>query len=89
VLNQRDTLIEFSLRGERLDLLKKLEVARGTAVLSTMSHDHSQRKLTLHMAPDLGAGTGLAMKAYIEDRSEPLTLADAVRIVGQRPASPI
>jgi len=85
VLNQGVGLIEFSLKGERLDLLNKLEVARGTAELGTVSCGHTERKLTLHMAPDIAAGTGLAIKAYIQDRSQPLTLADAVRIVGPRP----
>jgi hypothetical protein len=45
-----------------------------------------ERTLTLHMLQANAAGTSLAVKAYIEDRSEPLTFADAVRIVGPRPA---
>jgi len=85
VLNQGDSQVEFSLKGERLDLLNKLEVARGTAELGAVSPEHTERKLTLHMSPKIAAGTGLAIKAYIQDRSQPLTLADAVRIVGPRP----
>jgi len=38
------------------------------------------------MAADIDAGTSLAAKAYIEDRSSPLTFADAIRIVGPRPS---
>jgi hypothetical protein len=85
VVNQGVTRVEFVLRGERLELLNKLVVPRGTAELGAASREHTERKLTLHMAADIAAGTGLAIKAYIQDRSEPLTFADAVRIVGPRP----
>lgn len=85
VLNQGATAAEFLLRGQRLDLLSRLEVAQGTAELGTASADRTERKLSLHMAGDLDAGTSLAIKAYTEDRSEPLILSDAVRIAGPRP----
>jgi hypothetical protein len=85
VLNQGISIMEFNLKGQRLDLLSRLEVAKGTADLGTPSADQTERKLTLHMAADVAAGTSLALKAYIADRSEPLTFSDAVRIVGPRP----
>lgn len=84
VLNQGTSAIEFVLRGERLDLLKRVEVPRGTAELSPCK-DPNERKLTLHLAKDIAAGTSLAVKAYVQDRAEPLTFADAVRIAGPRP----
>jgi hypothetical protein len=79
-------LLEFLLKGQRLDLLKRIEVAKGTAELGPASPRQTERKLTLRMASDIDAGTSLALKAYIEDRSEALTFSDAVRIVGPRPA---
>jgi hypothetical protein len=85
VLNEGDSTIEFHLKGQRLDLLKRVEVARGTAELEPPSPRQTERKMTLRMAADIDAGTSLAAKAYIEDRSAPLTFADAVRIVGPRP----
>jgi len=85
VLNQGMSAVAFNLKGERLDLLKRLEVANGSAELGAETPNQTERKLLLHMAPEIDAGTSLAMKAYIKDRSEPLTLADAVRIVGPRP----
>jgi len=85
VLNQGVSNVEFILKGERLDLLNKLEVARGTADLGPASSAQSVRRLNLHMATDIAAGTSLALKAYTLDRNEPLTFADAVRIVGPRP----
>ncbi len=85
VLNKGTSFVKFQLKGQRLDLLNRLELARGTAELGPPSADQTERRLTLHMAANIDAGTGLAAKAFIRDRSEPLTFADAVRIVGPRP----
>jgi hypothetical protein len=85
VLNQGTSTVKFKLKGQRLDLLSRLEVARGTAELGPPSADQTERKVTVRMEPNIDAGTGLAAKAYIRDRIEPLTFADAVRIVGPRP----
>ncbi len=84
VLNQGASQIEFRLRGQRLDLLKRVEVARGLAVLGPPSGS-GERSLSLHMSSEIAGGTGLAVRAYVQDRTEPLTFADAVRIVGPRP----
>jgi hypothetical protein len=85
VLNQGLSKAEFVLKGQRLDLLRKLEVPKGVAQLGPARANQMERKVFLQMDTDIAAGTGLAIKAYIEDRSEPLTFADAVRIVGPRP----
>jgi hypothetical protein len=85
VLNQGSSEMEFRLKGHRLDSLRRLEVARGTVQLGPACANQSERKLTLHMANDIAAGTSLALQAFLRDRSEPLTLSDAVRIVGPRP----
>jgi len=85
VLNKGESSIKFDLKGQRLDLLNRLEVARGNAELGPPSADQTTRQLTLNMAANIDAGTGLAARAYIRDRTEPLTFADAVRIVGPRP----
>jgi hypothetical protein len=85
VLNQGISTTEFTLKGQRLDLLSRLHVARGTAELAAASTGETERKLTLHMATDIAAGTSLALKAYTADRSEPLIYSDALRIAGPRP----
>ncbi|MEP6534823.1 MAG: hypothetical protein ABJF23_05875, partial [Bryobacteraceae bacterium] len=85
VLNKGSSSVKFELKGQRLDLLSRLEVASGKAELGPPSASRTSRQLTLHMATNIDAGTGLAAKAFIRDRSEPLTFADAVRIVGPRP----
>jgi hypothetical protein len=85
VLNQGVSGGVFWLKGQRLDELNRLEIANGTADLSPATPGQTERKLKLQMASNIAAGTSLAMKAYMQDRSEPLTFADAVRIVGPRP----
>jgi hypothetical protein len=85
VLNQGSTGGVFWLRGQRLDELSRVEIANGAAELSPAKPGQTERKLKLRMASNIAAGTSLAVKAYMQDRSEPLTFADAVRIVGPRP----
>jgi len=85
VLNQGVSAVKFVLKGQRLDLLKAIEVAKGKAELGPASPNQTERALTLQMASDIDAGTSLALRAYIKDRNEPLTFSDAVRIVGPRP----
>jgi hypothetical protein len=85
VVNQGASALEFRLKGQRLDLLQRLEVARGTVQLGPACANQQERIATVHMANDIAAGTVLALKAYIQDRSEPLTLSDAIRIAGPRP----
>ena len=85
VLNQGVSSVKFLLKGQRLDLLKRIEVAKGKADLGPASPNQPERELTLEMASDIDAGTSLALRAYINDRNEPLTFSDAVRIVGPRP----
>jgi hypothetical protein len=86
VLNQGASQVEFRLKGQRLELLDHLEVARGSIRLAAACANQKERNLNLEMANDIAAGTSLAIKAYIRDRSEPLILSDAVRIVGSRPS---
>ena len=84
LLNEGASDVEFLLKGRRLDLLQRVEVAGATVELGPPRDD--ERTIKLHMIQANAAGTSLAAKAYIEDRSEPLTFADAVRIVGPRPS---
>lgn len=85
VLNEGASSVDFALKGQRLDLLSRLEVPHATVSLRDASAGGGERAFTLRLASGVDAGTSLAMKAYIRDRAEPLTFADAVRIVGPRP----
>jgi hypothetical protein len=85
VMNEGVSTGEFVLKGQRLNLLKRLELASGSIDLAADSPGQTQRGLTLKMASGISAGTSFAIKAFIQDRSEPLILSNAVRVVGPRP----
>jgi hypothetical protein len=85
VVNQRGSSVTFRLKGQRLELLTRLEVARGKATLGPPCPNQSARELNINMEDDIAVGTSLAVRAYIKDRSEPWVFSDAVRIAGSRP----
>jgi hypothetical protein len=85
IVNQGNSSAEFRLKGNHLQLLNAVELAHGTAVLDSSGNDGVERAIHLKLAPGMKVGTTLAMTARIQDRSEPITFSDAVRIVGPRP----
>jgi hypothetical protein len=85
VINQGVQQADFVLKGLRLDLLKRLEVSKGSVQLAAPAPGQTERKVTVRMANDLGAGTSLALLAYVDGRSQPLTFSDAIRVAGPRP----
>ena len=85
VLNQGASDAEYVLQGQGLNLLKRVELAGGKATLSDVKTDSNSRGISLRLSPGLAKGTSLVLKAYIEDRSEPIIFFDAVRIAGPRP----
>lgn len=86
VTNQGVSTISFEVRGQRLNLLQRVEISDGTAELGAPSPGDTERELTVHVSPKLGAGTSLALRAFIQNRSTPLIFSNAVRIVGPRPS---
>lgn len=85
-VNQGATDVTFGLKGQRLDLLSRIEIAGATAILDPPSADHSQRTMKVHLTRSVAPGTEIAAKAFVEDRSQPLIFTKAIRIVGPRPA---
>ena len=83
-LNQGEKTIDYQLKGERLDLLKRMELERGEADLGPPSGT-SERHVTVHVPQDLPSGSRLTAKVYMADRTAPVTLDNAVRVVGARP----
>jgi hypothetical protein len=84
-VNQDVASIDVGLQGKRLDLVQRLELARGSAMLHAASADGTERIVTIKLAPGVAPDTTLTARAFIEDRSEPMTIADAVRVLGPRP----
>lgn len=79
---QKDCLI---LRGERLNLLTKLDSPEARIELSPAVPNGNERSATLYMNAQLPAGTLYDIKARISGHVEPVTLPNAIRIVGPRP----
>jgi hypothetical protein len=85
VVNQGITQADLVLKGRRLDLLERLEIPKGSLQLDPPVPGQTERGMILRMPDDLKAGTSYALLAYVTGRSQPLTFADALRIVGPRP----
>ncbi|MEI9971916.1 MAG: hypothetical protein WDO73_07560 [Ignavibacteriota bacterium] len=79
----------FALKGERLEQLSKLEAAGATLTLSPASPNQTERSLTVELKSAPKPGSMLPIQEFIEDRSEPLTLADALQITGPLRQSPV
>ena len=85
-VNQDVSSLSFDLKGKRLDLLQAIELSKGTASLGPASGDGTERKVTFKLAPGMAAGSTVSLSAVVADRNEPVTVADALRVVGPRPA---
>jgi hypothetical protein len=83
--NQGLATQHYLLKGERLDLLTKLEAPGIAFELSPAALNESERGLTVQLKSDPRPGTVLPVKAYLLDRTEPLTLSNALRITGPLP----
>jgi hypothetical protein len=75
----------FVLKGERLEQLSKLETPGAVLHLSPPDSNRGERSVTVELNSSPRPGTALDVKAYIENRSEPLTLPDAFEVTGPLP----
>ncbi len=83
--NQGITTQHYVLKGQRLALLAKLEAPGAILDLSPPAAGESERNVTVQLKSTPQPGTALPVKAYIEDRNEPLTFPDALQITGPLP----
>ena len=86
LLNQGVATQHYVLKGERLQLLSKLESPLADFQLGETSAGGTERNLTLQVKGSPKTGTSDAIVASLSDRSEPLTLANGVQITGPLPA---
>lgn len=84
IVNQGAGAQHFVLKGQRLGLLAKLEAPGAVFKLGTGSGD-GERSVTVDMNSTPSPGTELAVKEFLDDRSAPLTLSDALEITGPLP----
>src|SRR5215469_9484182 len=85
LLNQGTAVQHFVLKGERLDLITKLEALGADFKLNPPTLNQTERSLTVELRGSSQPGTVLAVKAYLKDRNDPLTLPKAVEITGPLP----
>jgi hypothetical protein len=85
-VNQGASSVGFGLKGKELGLLQRLEISQGTATLGAVSADGTERDVTIQLAPGIKPGATLTARAFVADRSEPVTIADAFRVIGALPA---
>ena len=85
LVNEGSTTQHFVLKGERLDQVSKLEAPGAVVSLSPPNSDQTERRLTVKLKSAHQPGAALPLTAYLEDRSEPLKLPDALEITGPLP----
>ena len=85
IVNQGAGTQHFVLKGERLELLTKLEASGAVLTLSPASSNQTERNLTVELKSSPHLATAFTVKAFLQDRSEPLTFPDALEITGPLP----
>lgn len=86
LVNQGVSAQHYVLKGERLNLLAKLTTPNATLELGPLSAAGNERDVTVHLSENPAPGTVTPMEADLADRSEKLTLVDALQITGPLPA---
>jgi hypothetical protein len=85
LVNQGTVTQHFVLKGERLELVTQLEAPGAVFHLNGTGGNQTERNLTVELKSSPQPGTRLPVKAYIADRSEPMTFPDALEITGPVP----
>lgn len=83
--NQGIATQHYVLKGERLDELTRLDAPNAVLDLGSVTGNADERNLTVQLKSNLQPGAALAVRAYMKDRSEPLTLEAALQITGPLP----
>ena len=86
IVNQGAAAQHFLLKGQRLDLLTKLEASGATLNLNPPAPNQTERSLTIELKSSPRPGTALPVKTYMQDRSEAVTFPSALEITGPLPA---
>ncbi len=83
--NQGVAAQHYVLKGERLALLAKLEAPGAVFDLAAPVAGQNERNVTVQIQSDPKPGTELPIRAYLQDRTEPLTFPNALEITGPLP----
>ncbi len=85
VANEGGATQHYVLKGERLDDLTKLEASGVAFDLGAASSNNTERNVTVQLRTASTPGVSLPLKAYLKDRTEPLTFDGALRVTGPLP----
>ncbi len=85
LVNQGVAVQHYVLKGERLNLLARLEAPDAALDLSAAGTGQNERNLTVQLKSNPQPGTLLPVKMYLQDRSEPMTLPEALQVTGPLP----
>jgi hypothetical protein len=83
--NQGQDVQHYSLKGEHLDLLAKLEAPGAELKLESPIPGGAERNLAVQLKSNPPPGTTLPIQAFLTDRSAALTFPDALQITGPLP----
>ncbi|MGA8595211.1 MAG: hypothetical protein WB676_10760 [Bryobacteraceae bacterium] len=85
VISGSDNVREVTLKGEHLDLITKLETARGNIVLAPPLPQQNERTATIKVTDTLKPGAAYDIDAFVAGHTEPLVFPEAIHVVGPRP----
>ena len=85
LVNHGGGVQHFVLKGERLEQVKKLESPDAVLSLSPAGAGQVERSLTVELKSSPKPGATLPITEYVEDRSEPFQLPDALQVTGPVP----
>jgi hypothetical protein len=86
VISHGERTHQFTLKGENLELLTKLEVPKGSIALGPALPKQTKRTATLQLSEDLERGSTLPIFASVSGHTDTVKIANAVHVVGPRPA---
>ena len=85
IANEGVATQHYVLKGERLDDLLNLEAPGVTFSLGAATSNNTERNITVQLKTAAAPGASLPLKAYLKDRTEPLTFDGALQITGPLP----
>lgn len=85
IVNQGGATQHFVLKGHRLELLARLDAPGAVLALGPPGSNQAERNLTVQLTAPPKPGTMLPVKAYLQDRTEPLEFPNALEVTGPRP----
>ncbi len=85
IANEEVTAQHYVLKGERLDDIMKLEAPGAIFDLGASSSNNTERNITVQLKAATHPGISLPLKAYLKDRTEPLTFDGALQVTGPLP----